>query len=313
MKAINWRGVDLNLLVAFSALMEHRSVTRAADKLSIGQSAMSHNLSRLRQLLGDPLFERQGHLMVPTARALDLAPTVDTILAMITNQVLQPERFVPDDYTGTFTIGLTDYAEMLFAPVLFDTLQQLAPQCHLSFCNIDRHNYLNAFNDRHVDIVIGSMVANNKELDSQYLYTEDHVCLFDSAATGLTTPVSLARYITTPHALVSPDGILCSGIDKQLTDQGFQRHIALGSRNFLTIRHLLTGRNLICVVSRLMAQLDIFNDDLTQCPPPVDIADFDINLLWQRRNTEHPKLTWLRQVVKETVTKRVHALRHSSH
>lgn len=309
MKSINWRGVDLNLLVAFSALMEHRSVTRAADKLSIGQSAMSHNLSRLRQLLGDPLFERQGHLMVPTARAVDLAPTVDTILAMITNQVLQPERFVPDDYTGTFTIGLTDYAELLFAPALFDTLQQLAPQCHLSFCNIDRHNYLSAFNDRHVDIVIGSMRTDSKELDSQYLYTEDHVCLFDSNATGLSAPVSLARYIITPHALVSPDGVLCSGIDKQLADQGFQRHIALGSRNFLTIRHLLTGRNLICVVSRLMAQLDIFNDQLTQCPPPVDIADFDINLLWLRRNSENPKLTWLRHVVQDTVTKRVHALR----
>lgn len=309
MKAINWRGVDLNLLVAFATLMEHRSVTRAADKLSIGQSAMSHNLSRLRQLLDDPLFERQGHLMVPTERALELAPIVETILGMITNEVLKPDRFDPSAYQGTFTIGLTDYAELLFAPSLFDTLQQLAPQCHLSFCNIDRHNYQTAFDERHVDLVIGSMAVTAKELESQYLYTEDHVCLFDASATGLTAPVSLGDYIRTPHALVSPEGHLSSGVDKQLAEQGFQRHIAIGSRNFLTIRRLLTDRNLICVVSRLMAQLAIFNDQLSQCPPPVTIPDFDINMLWQRRNTTHPKLCWLREVVKDTITQEVSRLR----
>ncbi|MGF1760149.1 LysR substrate-binding domain-containing protein [Photobacterium sagamiensis] len=309
MKNINWRGVDLNLLVAFSALMETRSVTKAAAKLSIGQSAMSHNLSRLRLLMNDPLFERQGHQMIATQKAAELAPTIENILNLVTTQILQPDSFEPQHYSGTFRIGLTDYAELLFAPALFDAITQLAPQCQLSFCNVDRNNYNEKFNERDVDVVIGSMTNLPKELVSQYLYTEDHVCLFDSEATGLTAPVSLARYIITPHALVTPDGKLASQIDSQLHDQGFTRHIAVGSSNFLTIRHLLKGRNLLCVVSQLMARLDLFNDELVQCPAPVEIPDFDINMLWQRRNSSHPKIEWLRQVVSKTITQRVASLR----
>jgi len=309
MKDINWRGVDLNLLIAFSALMETRSVTKAAQKLSLGQSAMSHNLSRLRALINDPLFERQGHQMLATDKAMELAPVVEHILHLVTTEILQPADFTPQDYCGNLRIGLTDYAELLFAPALFDAITAQAPQCQLSFCNVDRNNYQSAIDELKIDLVIGSMKDLPKELDSQYLYTEDHVCLFDSQATGLSVPVDLARYITTPQALVTPDGKLASAVDKQLQQQGFSRHIAVGSSNFLTIRHLLTGRNLLCVVSTLMAKVEIFHDDLTQCKPPVDIPDFDINMLWLRRNGSHSRIEWLKQITRQTITQRVESLR----
>lgn len=309
MSNINWRGVDLNLLIAFSALMETRSVTKAANKLSIGQSAMSHNLSRLRTLLDDPLFERNGHQMIATAKALELAPVVDQILQLITTEILQPGAFDPEHYTGLFKIGLTDYAELLFAPALFDAIQQAAPRSQLSFYHVDRNNYQQAAETHGIDVLIGSMTNLPREFDSQYLYTEDHVCLFDAKATRLSVPIDLARYIQTPQALVSPDGQLASQVDQQLQQQGFQRHIAVGSSNFLTIRHLLTGRNLLCVVSTLMARLDMFNDSLSQCPPPVTIPDFDINMVWLKRNASHPRLAWLRQCVRQTITARVTELR----
>ncbi|GAB3523565.1 LysR substrate-binding domain-containing protein [Photobacterium alginatilyticum] len=312
MKNINWRGVDLNLLIAFSALMETRSVTKAAARLSIGQSAMSHNLSRLRALINDPLFERQGHQMIATDKAVELAPVIDNVLHLVTTEILQPSDFIPQDYQGSFRIGLTDYAELLFAPALFDAITAQAPQCHLSFCNVDRNNYQSAIEEQKINLVIGSMKELPREFDSQYLYTEDHVCLFDSQATGLSVPVDLAHYITTPQALVTPDGKLASAVDSQLQQQGVSRHIAVGSSNFMTIRHLLTGRNLLCVVSTLMARVDIFHDNLTQCPPPVKIPDFDINMLWLRRNGSHPRVEWLRQIVSETITKRVAVLRQHS-
>ncbi|GHA57022.1 LysR substrate-binding domain-containing protein [Photobacterium aphoticum] len=309
MNTINWRGVDLNLLIAFSALMETRSVTKAAAKLSMGQSAMSHNLSRLRTLIDDPLFERHGHQMIATDKALELAPVVEHILQLVTSEILQPGDFSPAHYQGIFRIGLTDYAELLFAPALFDAIQQHAPHSQLSFCNVDRNNYQQAAEAQQIDVIIGSMKDLPREFDSQYLYTEDHVCLFDSTATGLSTPIDLARYIQTPQALVTPDGKLASNVDNQLQQQGFQRHIAVGSSSFLTIRHLLTGRNLLCVVSTLMAKLDVFQDTLTQCRPPVDIPDFDINMLWLRRNATHPRQEWLRQCVHQTITARVNELR----
>ncbi|MGF1715069.1 LysR substrate-binding domain-containing protein [Photobacterium chitinilyticum] len=312
MKNINWRGVDLNLLIAFSALMETRSVTKAAAKLSLGQSAMSHNLSRLRALINDPLFERQGHQMVATDKAIELAPVIDNILHLVTTEILQPGDFTPHNYRGSFRIGLTDYAELLFAPALFDAITKQAPYCQLSFCNVDRNNFQSAIEAQKIDLIIGSMTDLPREFDSQYLYTEDHVCLFDKQTTGLHPPIDLARYIATPQALVTPDGKLASAVDTELLQQGFNRHIAVGSSNFMTIRHLLTGRNLICVVSTLMARVEIFHDKLTQCPPPVNIPDFDINMLWLRRNGSHPRIEWLRQVVSRTITRRVEDLRQRS-
>ncbi|MGF1701581.1 LysR substrate-binding domain-containing protein [Photobacterium makurazakiensis] len=309
MSNINWRGVDLNLLIAFSALMETRSVTKAAAKLSIGQSAMSHNLSRLRALIDDPLFERHGHQMIATDKAIELAPVVEQILQLVTNEILQPDDFSPRSYQGSFRIGLTDYAELLFAPALFDAIRQAAPHCQLSFCNIDRNNYQQAVETQKIDLVIGSMTDLPREFESQYLYTEDHVCLFDARATGLSPPIDLAHYIQTPQALVTPDGKLAGNVDNQLQQQGFHRHVAVGSSNFMTIRHLLTGRNLLCVVSTLMAKLDVFHDNLSQCRPPVNIPDFDINMLWLKRNTNHPRLEWLRQCVHGAVTARVSELR----
>ncbi|ELR65351.1 LysR-like transcriptional regulator [Photobacterium marinum] len=311
MKDINWRGVDLNLLIAFSALMETRSVTKAAAKLSIGQSAMSHNLSRLRTLLNDPLFERQGHQMIATDRAIELTPVIEHILGLVTSEILRPGDFIPADYRGNFKIGLTDYAELLFAPALFDAISEQAPHCQLSFCNVDRNNYQAAFENQNIDLVIGSMKGLPKEIESQHLYTEDHVCLFDQKATGLSIPVDMASYVATPQALVTPDGKLASQIDDQLKQQGFSRHVAVGSGNFLTVRHLLTGRNLLCVVSTLMAKVDIFQDNLTRCPPPVEIPDFDINMLWLKRNASHPRIEWLKQIVCDTITQRVVALRQA--
>ncbi len=115
MKDVNWRAIDLNLLIVFDALMETRSVTRAADKVAVGQSAMSHSLARLRTLLDDPLFIRQGHEMVPTARAKEVAPVVEEVLNTITHRILKSPLFDPSVYTGSLRIGLTDYAELIFA------------------------------------------------------------------------------------------------------------------------------------------------------------------------------------------------------
>jgi LysR family transcriptional activator of mexEF-oprN operon len=89
MKRNDLRNIDLNLLVVFEALIQERNVTRAAEKLSMGQPAVSGALVRLRRLFNDPLFERIGHRMVPTARALSaaqtLGPALDCVCTAITN------------------------------------------------------------------------------------------------------------------------------------------------------------------------------------------------------------------------------------
>ncbi len=97
-KDLNWRGIDLNLLLTFDALFRLKSVSAASKELHLGQPATSYNLKRLRELLGDPLFERQGNKMQPTVRAHEIAPKVQTILSIFTQEVLPAEKFEPESY-----------------------------------------------------------------------------------------------------------------------------------------------------------------------------------------------------------------------
>ncbi|WP_434358574.1 LysR family transcriptional regulator [Parasalinivibrio latis] len=311
MKDVNWRAIDLNLLIVFDALMETRSVTRAADKVAVGQSAMSHSLARLRTLLDDPLFIRQGHEMVPTARAKEVAPVIEEVLNTITHRILKSAHFDPAAFTGSLRIGLTDYAELIFAPALFDRLIKEAPGCQLSFRPVDRENYQKALNDNDVDVVIGAMEPENTaRFSNQKIYEEQHVCLFDAEATGLCAPIPLSDYLLTPHALVTADGRLQSPVDKTLSEMGFSRHVAMGSQRFLTVRRLLKGRNLLCIVAELMARIDSFDDNLVLSPPPIPVANFDIRLIWRTSDSSNPRINWLREQVTQTIEYEVSRLRN---
>lgn len=103
------RTLDFNLLKAFDALLDERSVTRAADRLSVTQPAMSAMLSRLRESFDDPLFVRVQHGIEPTDRAMELGSQVKTVLANI-NRMLEPAHFDPKTAKLKITLAATDYA-----------------------------------------------------------------------------------------------------------------------------------------------------------------------------------------------------------
>ena len=307
MNEINWKAVDLNLLVVFRTLMETKSVSLAADRLFVGQSAMSHSLSRLRELLNDPLFERQGHKMIPTAKAIQLYPMIDKVLQTITGDILKTDTFEASEFSGTFKIGMTDYAELLFAADIFDAIHQLAPKAQLCFTTVDKANYQDRFDSEPLDLVIGSMKPEQKDLQYQKLYTEKHVCMWDGNRHQFKTPITLDDYLSLPHALVSPDGSLKTGVDKQLSALGAERAVSVASKHFLTIRHLMKKRDLICVVPELMAQLDLFSEQLVHSEPPIEVGEFDIQLIWQTRNKENKRYQWLKELLIQTIEKSVSA------
>lgn len=307
MNEINWKAVYLNLLVVFRTLMETKSVSLAADRLFVGQSAMSHSLSRLRELLNDPLFERQGHKMIPTAKAIQLYPMIDKVLQTITGDILKTDTFEASEFSGTFKIGMTDYAEVLFAADIFDAIHQLAPKAQLCFTTVDKANYQDKLDSEPLDLVIGSMKPEQKELQYQKLYTEKHVCMWDGNRHQFKTPITLDEYISLPHALVSPDGALKTGVDSKLKGLGVHRSVSVASKHFLTIRHLMKKRDLICVVPELMAQLDLFSEKLVHSEPPIEVGEFDIQLIWQTRNKENKRYQWLKELLIQTIEKSVSA------
>lgn len=133
------RRVDLNLLIVFETLMHERSVTRAAEKLFLGQPAISAALSRLRNLFDDPLFVRTGRSMEPSARAMEIFALLSPALDSISTAVSRAADFDPATSTAVFRIGLSDDAEFALLPQLLKRVRAEAPGIVLV---VRRVNYL---------------------------------------------------------------------------------------------------------------------------------------------------------------------------
>ncbi|MGF1701766.1 LysR family transcriptional regulator [Photobacterium makurazakiensis] len=309
MDKINWKGVDLNLLLTFEAMMICRSVSSASERLHLGQPATSYNLKRLRTLLGDPLFERQGNLMVPTSRAIELEPKINVVLSIIRNEILQPPIFEPSAFQDRFVIGLTDYAEQVFGPDIFDHLIKEAPQCQILFQAIDSANCDQALESGSIDIAIGVFKTQSEHLSRTFLYRESHVCLFDNQKLNVSLPISLDEYLATPQLVISANQALSSPVDITLADMNKQRRVVLGSTRFLTLRHMITGRRLLCVMAEMLGRSELFGDTVTTCVPPIPIPDFDIDMLSRKRDRQHPKTQWLMSQVQNVIQTKVTALR----
>ena len=124
-------SIDLNLLVAFEALLEENNVTRAAARTGVSQSAMSHSLRRLRRLLGDALFVRVGSAMRPTPRARELRQPVREALQRVEQVLAPPVAFDPQTFDGSFRVLAGDGTQVLFVPALSRRLGELAPRARL--------------------------------------------------------------------------------------------------------------------------------------------------------------------------------------
>ncbi len=301
MNHIDVSRVDLNLLSAFEALYQERSVSDAARRVYIGQPAMSHALSRLRVLFNDPLMERHGQKMEPTRRAHELYPVIHNVLMEIRERVLNQTRFDASQLEATVRIGLSDYAEMVFARPLFARIKDEAPGSRISFMTVNRSEACELIKSGGLDIALGHWVNVPETVATEKLYQEKHVCLYDQKATGITEPLSLEQYASTPHAMVTMDGVLSSKVDDSLKKAGLTRQVVLGCTRFVALLELLKGQNLVSVVPELLCHLPAAHTDLVHCQPPVAVGDFSIGLAWRKNDGYHPVMQWLKALISTVV------------
>src|SRR5579871_2137367 len=164
---------DLNLLRIFDLLFEERSVSRAARRLSLTQSAVSHALARLREMMGDPLFTRGAGGLQPTARAEELAPQLREILVRI-RTALSPPSFDPRSSSREFTIAAGAYVCRLLLPPLVALARAAAPGVTLRIVNVNQA-LLDELDQGSVDIGIGAFEEIPARIKSLPLFNDTAV------------------------------------------------------------------------------------------------------------------------------------------
>lgn len=192
----------------------------------------------------------------------------------------------------------------MFGPSIFDYIKTQSPSSQVVFFNVNRSNYQQIFEEAKLDLAIGSFGKVSSLYRTKHLYTERHVCLYDSQMLHVSNPISVEEFVEVEHALVSPNGSLQTRVDDQLAEVGLTRKVTLSSSNFLTVKRLIRGRKLLCIVPKLVARSEpeVSKDSLVAVNPPIDVPDFDIQLLYRRGKLDEDKNKHLRSLVSRAVS-----------
>jgi DNA-binding transcriptional LysR family regulator len=296
---MDFHGIDLNLLVAFDALMNERNVTRAATQVGVSQPAMSAALSRLRTLLGDPLFQRSGTGLVPTARARDLASPVAAALRQIEAAMISQPVFQPETASMTFRLGLQDYPTLILLPALLAALERTVPGIALNVLAFnDRDAAVDLLDDGAIDVAIGVLPAHtDARILTRPLLRDEFVTIVSADHPAAGRPLDLNAYLDLRHVLVSPEGQLHGLVDQALAQQGRQRKLALTVPHIFAVPDVVARTGMAATILKRVAQHSQAGHRLVLLPPPLPLPEIDFHQIWHRRGDSHPAQRWFREFI----------------
>lgn len=293
---MRFKKLDLNLLVALDHMIELRSVSAAADKMFMSQSAMSNALTRLREYFDDPLLVQVGRRMEVTPRAEAMRPAIRDILVRIEAAIASQPEFCPDQSTREFNILLSDYSLRVLMPTVFRLLSE-----HNATIRLNLHaqtDLPHALLERgEVDFLITPDMFLSSEHPSTVLYEDEYVAVAwkDGKYSNVTMDAEI--YSTAPHAVMVPPNAAKSVETEYLANSGIERNIDVRTFSFSTLPHLITGTNRIATVHRRLARLIAPQANLIIHPIPIDLPKLRQGLQSHAYRESDPGITWMRNLI----------------
>jgi len=305
--------VDLNLLRVFDTLFEQRSVTRTATRLGLTQSAISHALGRLRQILGDPLFVRGRGGLQPTARALEIAPGVREGLVQL-RSALSPSLFDPATAHRQFNISAGSYFCALLLPDVIARARTMAPGVSFRILT-PGSDLLASLDEGMVDIALGSFGKVPARLVMEPLHREELVWIASTknplVGGGTVDPTLLADQ---PRLHISGGGPLHNS-NAFAAEGGLERRVIAAAGNpdengrerregvrtavydVLTAMAVVGRSDLVALVPRGFAVRNAERDGLIIIEPQGTGNGIDMAVLWHSKQGEDAGLAWLRELI----------------
>jgi DNA-binding transcriptional LysR family regulator len=303
--------VDLNLLVLFEAVLAEQHVARAAGRMNLSPSAVSHGLGRLRRLFNDPLFLRTPKGVVPTERGLALAQPIADILQNARKLVGSAAPFDPATSTRRFVIGTPNGGSPEVVLALFKQLRAAAPGIDLGFVSIPRTQmgWDQAFallDERKVDVAIlpfrGSLGFADvpARFVTRFLY-EDGLVVGMRLGHDFATDPTLERYCAAQHMLVSVTGDIDGIVDRYLTDLGLSRRVAVTVPNSMVAFELVESTNLLVSAPRKLVAAHAKRFGLAMVDMPITLPPSDIQVILPKVGMADAGLVWLLNTIEHVI------------
>lgn len=291
--------LDLNLLLAFEALMVERSVTRAAGRMSVGQPAMSASLARLRTFFNDPLLVREGRSLVPTSRALELFASFEEALDLIDSALRTSHAFDPATAHRTFTIMASDYLLVVLLGPLLAELDTEAPNLRITIRPI-APDCAEQVNRSRVDLLIRPEESVGEILParSTRLFDDQLVCAVDAANSEIGEHLTEEQFRTLPLVSYDDGTLVESSIERRFSELGIDRVITVGTESLVIQPLVVSGSRLMALIPERLGRYFGARLGIRLLAPPYPLAPVHQAMFWAPRADADPAHRWLRERVR---------------
>ncbi len=343
-RPLNFRTLDLNLLRVLDEVLTERSLTRAARNLAMTQPAVSNAIKRLRDVLGDPLVQRAGFGVEPTARALVLWPAIRSALAGL-QQSLSPGAFEARSSDTTFMLAMADATAAELMPGLVEIIERDAPGVSMRVLPLTTRDPRRLLDEERIDMAVGHFPAVLADLTAQAqsgwsaatgqsldtsgarstsrslsshsagasfeharLYVGEYVCVMRRGhALAQRATLTLDQYCAAHHLLVSFSGKPFGFVDQALSSLGRTRRIVLTVNQFFTAGRVVANSDLLTVLPRHFVRVADAAGDLLVRELPFAMPLVHVEALWHHRKTASAAHQWLRASVMQAAQKALSA------
>jgi len=294
---VNIASLDLNLLVSLDALMQERSVTRAAARMGLSQPALSASLARLRRHFGDDLLTRVGNEYRLTPLAVQLRELSRLALTGVERVFDAQPAFDPASSTREFSLLVSDYVVAVLGDTIASLLAEEAPRARLrltanSPTAVDRAEQILLSSD--LLILPHGFVS---DLSHRDLYRDEWVCVVSSDNAAVEDELTVEHLETLPWVVTFHGPTAATPASRQMRMRGIEPNVQVITENFLTVPGLVAGSQRIALLQRRLVELLPLNLGIRALAPPVEVGQLVEAMWWHPVYDDDPEHAYLRDLI----------------
>jgi DNA-binding transcriptional LysR family regulator len=294
--------VDLNLFVVLEAIYREGNLTRAGRQLKLTQPAMSHALKRLRELLKDPLFIREGPNMLPTPFTRNMINDVRQALQILEVNLYENRNFDPAHTRRNFQLGFWELMESTILPSLAKTLAQAAQEISITTLRVKRREIEVELASGALDLALDIPITMSDSIRQKPLFSDRVIVVARAGHPAIARELDLDTYLAQDHILVSSRRYGPSLVDAELNRKGKKRRIVLRCQNyFAACRAVGETDMLLTMPEHYAAMLNSRFSNRLYPFPLKSLQTLDIHMYWHESAENDPPNRWLREQIKKVV------------
>lgn len=285
------------------ALVEERHVTRAAERMGIGQPAMSTALARLREVFKDVLLVKTTTGMEPTPRAMDLARRVREITDMLNGRGFEAENFDPATSQARWRILASDGISRTLLPEMMALVTHEAPHMRFTVQPGDPRRLSEYLRDGEFDLALSFVRSPPSELRQTVLYPQRLLCIARQGHPLVNGTLSLQDFVSSQHARWGAPPVahatMEAMVDEALEALGHARPVTLLVSSLTLLPDVIAGSDLLAVVPEHMARAAALALPIQLLPLPFKVPSVDVSMVWHERLHHDPAHKWMRESLRD--------------